>query len=184
MFSTKVPVFPNWYPYNNMVFDNHLQVGNFAVKTRSWNWDYRGPVLFYTSGRVAHQAVEAYGYQRDRSNHKVIIGVADLVNVRELTNQEGKKMVCNFNNISPAKLKKILAENGYTESDSAFWVSGLGYIEPFRIGFFFQNLRRFTNAVSFNWPAGPVKPIFTNIESRGNRKLLEEMDATGFRTLV
>lgn len=169
----KLPVFPNWYPYNNMVFDGRLQVGDCAVKTRSWNWDYRGPVLFYTSGRVAHQAVEAYGYQRNRANHKVIIGVADLVNVRELTNQEAKTMVCNFNNISPAKLKKVLAENDYTEPDSAFWVSGLGYIEPYHIGFFFQNLRRFDNPVPFSWPAGPVKPIFTEVTR--NAKLYEQL---------
>ena len=30
----KLPVFPNWYPYSDMVFDGHLQIGDFAVKTR------------------------------------------------------------------------------------------------------------------------------------------------------
>lgn len=146
-----------------MVFDGHLQIGDCDVKTRSWNWDYRGPVLFYTSGKVAHQAVEAYGYKRHPSNHRVIIGVADLVNVRELTNQEARKMVCNFNNISQQKLRRPLIQNEFTEPDAAFWVSGLGYIAPYRIGFFFHNKRRFRVPIPFNWPAGPVKPIFTEV---------------------
>ncbi len=94
-----------------------------------------------------------------------------------MTNQKAKTMVCNFNNISPAKLKKVLAENDYTEPDSAFWVSGLGFIEPYHVGFFFQNLKRFDNPVPFNWPAGPVKPIFTEVTR--NAKLYEQLLLVG-----
>jgi len=170
----KIPVFPNWYPFNDMVFDEHLQVGDCTVKTRSWDWNYRGPVLFYTSGRVARQAVEAYSYKRNPSNHKIIIGVANLVNVRELTNREARKMVCNFNNISPAQLKELLTEaGGCREPDSPFWVNNLGYIAPYRIGFFFQDKKKFLTPVPFNWPPGPIKPIFT--DTRKNKRLSEQL---------
>ncbi len=153
----KLPVFPNWYPYNEMVFDGHLQVGDFAVKTRSWNWNYRGPVLFYTSGRVAQQAIDAYKYQKGPFNHKSIIGIADLVETRLLTNREAKKMVCNFNNWTPRTLNQVL--KFYDLLDDPFRVNEHGFIAPFRIGFFFKNAKRFKEPVPFNWPAGPVRPI-------------------------
>src|SRR3989338_4032621 len=172
-----LPVFPNWYPFNDMAFDGHLQIKGCAVKTRSWDLKYRGPVLFYTSGRVAHKAVEAYGYERHYSNHKVIIWVANLVDVRKLTNEEAMEMVCNFNNIPPSELRRQLVQNGYVEEpDSAFWVSSLGYIAPCEFGFFFQDLKRFAAPVSFNWPPGPVKPIFTEV--RKSKKLLEQLSLT------
>lgn len=144
-----LPVFPNWFPFNDMLFDGHLRVLDFAgVKTRSWKWDYRGPVLFYTSGRTARPAVEAYEYQDSQEHHKVIIGTGNLVEVRELTEDEVLRMVCNFNNITP------------TEA-----LAGEYKISPFPFGFFFQNLRRFERPVPFKWPAGPVKPIWTEIPS-------------------
>ena len=49
-----MPVFPNWFPYNDMMLDGHMKVGKWAgVKTRSWEWNYRGLVLLYNSGRTA-----------------------------------------------------------------------------------------------------------------------------------
>jgi len=171
----KLPVFPNWYPYNNMVFDGRLQVGDCAVKTRSYGWNYRGPVLFYTSGRTEQRAVEVYGYEGGRDKHKVIVGVADLVDVRELTTEEAKKMVCNFNNLSPRDLNKVLRRNGLTNDPEApFFIYEYGYyVAPLRIGYFFKNLRRLSNPVPFNWPTGPVKPIFTEITR--NPKLYEQL---------
>jgi len=164
----KLPVFPNCYPFNEMFFDGHLQIGDFAVKTRSWAWKYRGLVLFYTSGRIDHQAIDAYGYERHPSKHKVIIGVANLVEVRPLTNIEARKMVLNFNNWSPQHLKALLKVSDLPYSqDLEFWSERIGdfwgersvLIRPFSIGFFFKNATRLDRPVPFNWPAGPVRPI-------------------------
>ena len=171
----KLPVFPNWYPYNDMVFDGHLQVGDCAVKTRSYNWDYRGLVLFYTSGRTERRAVEIYGYENSPAHHKVIIGIADLVAVRELTLEEAKKMVCNFNNLDPRLLDRVLRRNGLTKDpDAPFWIYNYGYyVAPLRIGYFFKNPKRFAKPVPFSWPAGPIRPIF--IEVTRNSALYKQM---------
>ena len=158
--SLRLPVFPNWFPFNDMLLDGHLKVGKYeGVKTRSWDWNYRGPLLLYTSGRAFHQAVEAYQYANGAKKHKVIIGIGELVDVRELTEKEAYKMVCNFNNVKPSELSPLIPD-----TVPPFEAYVLGYIAPYRIGFFFQNLRRFEQPVPFKWPAGPVKPIFTEIK--------------------
>lgn len=175
----KYPVFPNWFPYNDMAFDGFLKVGEYAaVKTRNWNWDYRGPVLFYTSGRTATEVRKAYGYQDDRSRHQIIIGVGDLVEVRNLTSQEAMKMVLNFNNIPAHTLELMLAEKNYTSHDSAFWVNNLGLVAPLRKGLFFQNMKRFQKSMPFSWPAGPIRPIFIN--PRKVAGLSEQLKLVGY----
>lgn len=180
---TMWPVFPNWYPFNNMVFDGHMKVGEYeGVKSRNWDWSYRGPMFFYnSSSRVSHQAMEAYGYKRHPVNHKVIIGVGDLVDVRPFTHEEAMQMLCNFNNLSMRQVKKIIARNSSdpeTQKESVYYFYELGYyIAPFQIGFFFKNLNRFGMPVPFNWPAGPVKPIFINPAK--NRKLTEQLKLSG-----
>ena len=176
----KLPVFPNWYPYNNMIFDGRLQVGDCAVKTRSYSWNYRGSVLFYTSGRTARRIAEVYGYKDSWDKHKVIIGVGDLVDVRELTLEEAKQMVCNFNNLSRRNLNRVLCRNEIptNDPDAPFWFYSYGYyVAPLRIGYFFKNLRRLSNPVPFNCPAGPVKPIFTDV--RKDSRLYEELAPLG-----
>ncbi len=166
-----MPVFPNWYPFNDMVFDGHLKVDDYeGVKTRSWNWDYRGPILFYNSSRTAKLAAKAYNYKDGQVNHKVIIGVGNLVDVRKLTRNEALKMAANFNNLTVSKIKKILLEVAPDGSADPTWINGYGnYIAPFEIGFFFKNLKRFLTPVPFNWPSGPIKPIF--IDPTQNPKL-------------
>ena len=170
----KVPVFPNWFPYNDMLLDGHLKVEpHEGCKTRSWYWDYRGPVLFYNSLRTARPGVEAYKYEDGSAKHKVIVGIGELVDVRPLTYKEALQMVCNFNNLSFEKVEKILRENGFSTEENpeedvvdsplfGFYEFG-PYIAPFETGFFFKNLKRFKEPVPFNWPQGPIKPIFTKI---------------------
>ena len=162
---TTLPVFPNWFPFNDMIFDGHLRVGKYeGVKTRSWNWDYRGPVLFYNSsrGKIARNAVRAYGYRNHPSKHKIIIGIGDLVEVRPLTQQEAEKMVGNFNKLTPTQVKKLLLQFGPDNPIRPFDVHDYGgdFIAPYEIGFFFQNLKKFSAPIPFAWPAGPIKPIF------------------------
>lgn len=159
-FPSRLPVFPNWFPFNDMLLDGHLRLGEFGVKTRSWNWDYRGPVLLYNSGRTACSAMRAYHYRDSREHHGVIIGVGNLVQVRELTEAETLQMICNFNNIS----KRMAA------------LLGPYLISPFQFGFFFQDLRRFKESVPFRWPSGPIKPIWTRI--RRGSKLAYELEKT------
>ena len=146
----RLPVFPNWYPYNDMLLDGHLRVGDYGVKTRSYDWDYRGPVLLYNSGRTAWHCVNVYDYPRGGEHHGIIVGVADLVLVRELTERELLKMECNFNNLT---LRQVKAD------------STLSRVWPYPFGYFFVNTKRFRKHVPFNWPPGPVKPIYTNIRS-------------------
>jgi hypothetical protein len=163
-----VPVFPNWFPFNNMMFDGHLRVGKYeGVKTRNWNWDYRGPVMFYTSGksRIARQAVKAYGYQNSPDNHQIILGVGNLVEVRPLTDREARKMVSNFNNMSPARVRRLLLRFGKENPIPPTWVAdyGWGVIAPMEIGLFFRDLKKFKTPVPFRWPTGPQKPIFVDV---------------------
>lgn len=160
--SLRLPVFPNWYPYNDMLLDGHLQVGRYHLKTRSYDWKYRGPVLLYNSGRVAWHCVDAYQYSSIDRPHRHIIGVATLVDVRELTEKESLQMECNFNNLTPKQLLKD---------------PGLAEIFPLHMGYFFARVHRFDKPVPFSWPAGPVKPIFTTVNPRS--ALQRQLTAAG-----
>ncbi|MBI3632245.1 MAG: hypothetical protein HY225_02255 [Candidatus Vogelbacteria bacterium] len=170
MTAQKLPVFPNWFPYNDMLLDGHMKVdGHEGVKSRCWEWNYRGPVLLYNSLRTAKPAVKAYDYTNSSENHKVIVGVGELVEVRGFTVDEAAQMLANFNNISLDKIKIALRNikrkmPSYRPEEIIYNFFQFGpYIAPFRTGFFFKNLRRFDKPVSFNWPAGPIKPIFTQV---------------------
>ncbi len=143
-----LPVFPNWYPYNDMLLDGHLQVGAHGVKTRSYDWKYRGPVLLYNSGRTAHYCVHAYGYPKKAEHRGCVIGVANLEDVRLLTDREWRKMERNFKNLTARQWR-----------DQPEKVE----VYPYSFGYFFSDIRRFENPVSFKWPAGPVRPIFTRV---------------------
>src|SRR3989344_5440310 len=89
----KIPVFPNWFPFNDMVFDGHLKVGKIEIELEE-------------TAAATGQSVEQIIYD--------------------------------------------------------FWKFG-PFVAPFRIGFFFQNLKRFEKPIPFNWPSGPIKPIFTDV---------------------
>lgn len=144
----RLPVFPNWFPFNDMLLDGHLQVGDFGVKTRSYDWKYRGPVLLYNSGRTAYHCVQAYKYVNGPEHHGFIVGACQLVDVRPLTEKEHLKMQCNFNNLTVRQVK--------TEP----WKVLVG---PYPFGYFFTDIKRLREPVAFSWPAGPVKPIFRDI---------------------
>lgn len=183
-----LPVFPNWFPYNDMLLDGHLKVGDYAgVKTRSWKWDYRGPVFLYTSGRTAPQPARTYRYHNSPHVHKIIIGVAELVEVRDLTNAEALKMVCNFNRLTPLGVRDLIHPQAKWKWDnvtldlwreSLYGFYGCGGIAPLPIGFFFQNQAKFRSPVPFNWPAGPVKPIMTKIVK--GSPLQQELEWVGY----
>jgi hypothetical protein len=161
-----------------MLFDGRLDVGDFAVKTREWEWKYRGPVLFYTSSRVCKAVAKAYGYRQQPDEKKAIIGIADLVDVRELTEDEAEKMVCNFNNITRTQWRQLLEKNEVTGTYWPFIAYGrFGLISPFHVGFFFKDKKKFSVPVPFNWAPGPVKPIF--IETSEHPQLSDQMSLAG-----
>lgn len=143
-----VPVFPNWYPFNDMLIDGHLRIGMFSVKTRSYDWKYRGLVLLYNSGRTMTSCRDAYKYPKDEGPRFMIIGAAELVVVRLLTRDELRLMRGNFNNLTPAKMR------AHPE---------LVKVVPFKFGYFFTAAVRFKNPVPFEWKPGPMRPIFTSI---------------------
>lgn len=144
----RLPVFPNWYPFNDMLLDGHLQIGEYGVKTRSYNWKYRGLVLLYNSLRTMSSCVKAYGYSNGSERHRIIVGVARLGDVRPLNNREQLKMQCNFNNLSLHQVKNK---------------PDLVKVVPYPFGYFFTDIKRFKNPILFDWPAGPVRPIFLDI---------------------
>src|SRR5258708_2131734 len=80
-----LPVLPNSFPYNEMLFQGILKLGEFGVKTRSWNWHHRGLVLLYTSTSTHKVPAQAYGLDPKKYPRCVIVGVGELVNVRDLT---------------------------------------------------------------------------------------------------
>lgn len=143
-----IPAFPNAFPYNELLLDGKLKIGPFGVKTRSWEWKHRGLVLLYTSGRVHKPVADAYGLDPKKYPCKMIIGMADLVDVRELTERECDRLRSQFNNISLRQARAI-----------PFSGSLRDWIEPLPIGYFFCNLRRFKKPVPFKWPAGAVTTV-------------------------
>ncbi len=160
----QLPVFPNWYPFNDMLLDGRLMVGERGVKTRSYDWKYRGPVLLYNSGRTVNHCVRAYDYPKGHDRHRIIVGVAHLEEVRELTWRELRTMERNFNNLTSRQVRLYP------------WRAE---IYPLPVGYFFTRMKRFTKPVPFGWPAGPVKPIFTTIESRS--ELARQLRVVGIR---
>src|SRR3989344_3781505 len=78
------------------------------------------------------------------------------------------------------KVRRILKKEGFSRDQFEdglyqFYLFG-PYVAPLEVGFFFKNLKRFSKPVTFNWPPGPVKPIYTKIttgsELQAERKRL------------
>lgn len=128
-----IPLFPNWFPYNDLLLD-----GKLIAKSRSWTWKHRGLTLLYTSSRVARSVAAAHGMDPKKYPRKAIVGVGDLIEVRPLNAREWRTLSRQFNNS---------------------WAPDRQFVEPLPIGYFFENLRRFETPVPYSWPQGPVLPI-------------------------
>lgn len=134
------------FPYHEMLMLNLLGVGEFQVKTRNSNWNYRGPVLLYTShGRYHRVPAKAYGLDSNKFPRGVIVGVATVVDSRPLTGKEKIQMVCNFNNMSYDHAVDI-ALGRYQED----------YVEPLPIGVFLKDVKRFKAPVPFKPRPGAI----------------------------
>lgn len=72
-----VPVFANRAPWNDLVLD-----GKRHVKTLSFNWKHRGPILLYTSSnRVDWWGFDQYDMTKQDIPKGVIVGSAMVVDV-------------------------------------------------------------------------------------------------------
>lgn len=161
-----IPAFPNAFPYNELLLD-----GKLIAKTRSWVWAHRGLTLLYTSTRVHGSVARAHEMDSKAYPKKAIVGVGNLVDVRPLTKREMRKLYSQFNNVP--NLRKV--------SDRALRRTGIfvhDYVSPLPIGFFFTDLKRFDEPVSFDWPTGPVKPIGVPVS-----KVAAALKAVGIRSV-
>lgn len=74
------------FPYHEMLLRGHLEVDGYQVKTRHCKWNYRGPVLLYTShGRFAKVPANVYRLNPKEFPTGAIVGIATVVDSRQLT---------------------------------------------------------------------------------------------------
>lgn len=132
---------PNQFPYNEMLFDGKLRLGNYRVKTRSYDPGFRGPVLLYTSGRTAHHIARAHDYNPRDYVRPAIVGVGDLKDVRRLNDKEFESLLLQFNNTT---LVDSVAQ---------------AYDGPLPYGLFFQRLKKFPEPIEFTAESGPVRMV-------------------------
>lgn len=124
-----IPAFPNSFPYNELLLS-----GKLSAKTRTWRWGHTGLTLLYTSTSTARDVARAHGFDPRSAPRGILVGVGELLPVRELTNKEAMQIGGEFDN-------------------------GTGTV---RIGFGgwryeFKNLRRFKQPVPFKPPQGAVR---------------------------
>ncbi len=138
-----IPVFPNSFPYNELLLS-----GKLIAKTRSWVWKHRGPTLLYTSTSTCIPVAFDYGLDPKAFPRCVIVGVGNLVDVRELNEKERRTLFLQFNPHAGKQDAKVFAKYNYADSE---------YILPCDYGFFFENIHRFETSVPFKPPKGAVR---------------------------
>jgi hypothetical protein len=139
-----IPVFPNVFPWNELLLDEKI----FA-KTRDWNWKYRGPILLYTSrSRIDKITAELHNLDPKKYVLGAIVGVGNLIDVRELKLMEQVNLFRQFNRTTK---KEALDFYRYNYSERA------NYALPMDFGFFFENLKHFETPIIFKYPSGPVR---------------------------
>lgn len=91
-----IPAFPNSFPYNELLFR-----GKLSAKTRTWRWNHTGLTLLYTSTSTARDVAEAHGLDPKSAPRSVLVGIGELVPVRELTSAEADQIEKEFANGRP-----------------------------------------------------------------------------------
>jgi len=85
-------------PHWELVFRGILVVGHFSAKTRqNESFRHRGPVLCYTSRKAHTGPVRAHRMQ-DTNIPRGVVGCANIVDVRELTDEEKEELFRGYNN--------------------------------------------------------------------------------------
>lgn len=134
-----IPALPNHFPYGEMLFDGTL----FAV-SRSWKWGHLGPTLLYTS-RTAIESVAkhfGYGYSPYRQCYPsggVLIGIGDLLPVKQIAKRERMRMEGKLNCTPVSKLSEVSSDE-YVHADDYLYR--------------FENLQKFDKPVPFTLPSG------------------------------
>lgn len=156
MTSKTLPALPNRIPYNEMLFRGLLKVGDCQAKTRSWVWDYRGLILLYTSSKTDWHPVRAYEFDPAQIPTRALVGVAKIVDSRELSPLEEIVLTCRFNNIklSERQMANDARRFGFLNPNRQ---EVLVLVEPLPIGFFLKDVIRFKTPVPYKWPQGPVR---------------------------
>lgn len=161
-----IPGWPNHFPYNDLLLD-----GKLFAKSRSRRWNHRGTVLLYTSTRVAKEVAFSHHIDPKTSPKGHIVGVGNLVDVRELTAEEGVKLTCQFCNVpvTDEDIKEFLKRYSHFDWESAlYFLSGYfhrdfhTYVSTF--GYFFEDLTRFPEPIPFKPPRGAVSVFKVPIE--------------------
>lgn len=124
-----IPALPNTFPYNELLLS-----GKLSAKTRNWRWSHTGLTLLYTSTNTAHNVARAHGLNPKDAPRGVLVGIGELVPVRELTCKEANQIEREFANGNP----------------NVFVSAGAYRYE-------FKNLRRFKKPVPFKPPQGVVR---------------------------
>lgn len=124
-----IPAFPNSFPYNEL-----LLTGKLSAKTRTWRWRHTGLTLLYTSTSTARDVARAHGLDPRNTPRGVLVGVGELVPVRELTRAEAQRIEREFDN-----------DTGTLRIGAGAW------------RYEFKNLRRFKQPVPFKPPQGAVR---------------------------
>jgi len=124
-----IPAFPNSFPYNELLLQ-----GKLSAKTRTWRWGHTGLTLLYTSTSTARDVARAHGLDPKGALRGVLVGVGELVPVRELTDKEAEQIEREFDN-----------------STGTVGVGAGGWRYEFR------NLKRFKKPVPFKPPQGAVR---------------------------
>ena len=165
---TTLPVLPNCFCYNEMLLNNQLGINGHdkdgeGVKTRSWAPKHRGPMLLYTSTSVHRTPCLAWGYDPKKFESMVIVGIGNLVDVRELTDSEDFDMLIAFNNLERFRISSREQQTrNYARmfdlkaADKWGAENKCGPIRAFPNGLFFKNLKRFRKPIPFKPPKGAV----------------------------
>jgi len=124
-----IPAFPNSFPYNEL-----LLRGKLSAKTRTWRWSHTGLTLLYTSTSTARDVAEAHDLNPKDAPRGVLVGVGELVPVRELTDAEADQIEREFDN-----------DTGTVSIGAGAW------------RYEFKNLKRFKRPVPFKPPQGAVR---------------------------
>lgn len=127
--SKTIPVLPNSFPYNELLLS-----GKLSAKTREWRWKHAGLTLLYTSQSIEPEVADAHKLNLNDFPRGVIVGIGELLPVRENTADEMMQIENEFANGDD----ELLAQAGLYRYE-------------------FKNLKRFPVPIPFNWPRGAIR---------------------------
>lgn len=132
-----IPALPNPFPYNELLLE-----GTFFATSRNWKWGHSGPTLLYTTKTVVEPVARHFKRSSPHWRREImgsLIGIGDLLPVKQITKRERMRMEGKLNCTPVSKL---------TEVNSDEYVHAGGYL------YRFENLQKFDKPVPFILPSG------------------------------